>query len=345
MIKTSIIGLGRMGFTHFSIANAQPDVIVLAISEPSSFLRGFVKKHSRISCYKNYKQMIDTENLDCVFIATPSKWHFEVVQYAIQAGLHVFVEKPLCLNPIEGRKLIQLVEHDNVVNQVGYHNRFIGTFREAKRLLDLEKIGKIYHVVGEAYGPVVLKDKGQTWRSVSSEGGGCLYDYATHVVNLIQYLVGSPVAISGAVLRSIYSRYVDDAVYATIHYRDGISGQLSVNWSDESYRKMFTQITILAKKGKMIVDGQELKVFFRENPIDESYEKGWNIRWVTDLSPEVLFYVRGEEYSAQTEYFFDRIRKRSRVNINSFSSAWATDWVIDLIKTDAQSRKDVEWIG
>ena len=141
----------------------------------------------------------------------------------------------------------------------------------------------------EAYGPVVLKEKGMTWRSESSEGGGCLYDYATHVINLVQFLVGSPDKVSGTVLRNIYSKSVSDAVYSTLHFPQGLSGQLSVNWSDETYRKMSTRITVLAKKGKIIVDAQELKVFFRENPIDANYEKGWNMRWVTDLSPEVHF--------------------------------------------------------
>lgn len=283
--------------------------------------------------------MIDSVGLDCVFITTPTKFHFDMVHYALEAGLDVFVEKPFCLTPGDGKKLVELAEQNEIVNQVGYHNRFIGTFCEAKRLIEQGAIGEVYHVLGEAYGPVVLKEKGMTWRAESSEGGGCLYDYATHVINLTQFLVGSPESVSGAVLQSIYSRNVDDAVYATLHYRNNVSGQLAVNWSDETYRKMSTQITILGKNGKIIADAQELKVYLRQDPLDHTYEKGWNMRWVTDLSPNVQFYLRGEEYSAQIDYFIECIKNRCLDNINSFANAYATDYVADLIKKNAHARQ------
>lgn len=339
MIRAGIVGLGRMGVSHLAIANAQPDVEIAAVCEPSGFVTAAVEKHAGLSCHKDHRKMIDAVPLDCVFVTTPTRFHFDMVHYALSAGLHVFVEKPFCLNPEDGKKLVELAGQKQVVNQVGYHNRFIGTFREARRLLEANGIGEVYHVLGEAYGPVVLKERGMTWRSESSEGGGCLYDYATHVINLIQFLAGSPESVSGAVLKKIYSKNVDDAVYATLHFRNNMSGQLAVNWSDETYRKMSTRITILGKKGKIIVDAQELRAYFREDPLDNTYVRGWNTRWLTELSPPVQFYLRGEEYSAQIEYFIESIKSQRRDNINSFASAYATDYVADLIKNDAQARQ------
>ena len=84
-----------------------------------------------------------------------------------------------------------------LVTQVGYHNRFVGAFQEVKRLLDAGAIGEVTHVLGEAYGPVVLKPKGGTWRSQRTEGGGCLYDYAAHVLDLVNWYIGEPVGVGG----------------------------------------------------------------------------------------------------------------------------------------------------
>ena len=53
-------------------------------------------------------------------------------------------------------------------------------------------LGDLVHFTGEAYGPVVTKEKGGTWRSDPEEGGGCLFDYASHVINLIQEIIGRP---------------------------------------------------------------------------------------------------------------------------------------------------------
>ena len=106
-----------------------------------------------------------------------------------------------------------------------------------KRLLHAEIIGEVVHFTGEAYGPVVIREQGSTWRSDPKEGGGCLYDYASHVINLIQEIVGRPEKICGTLLKRIYSSNVDDAVYSLIKLKSGLTGVLQVNWSDETYRK------------------------------------------------------------------------------------------------------------
>ena len=142
MIRTGVVGLGRMGVSHCAIFNSQPDVDLVAVCEPSAFLRKAVQQYTAFRCYDDLDAMIESEKLDCAVITTPTRLHYSMVQTAINAGLHVFVEKPLCLNVHDGCMLIELAEEKDLANQVGYHNRFVGTFREAKRLLELDAVGK-----------------------------------------------------------------------------------------------------------------------------------------------------------------------------------------------------------
>jgi predicted dehydrogenase len=86
-----------------------------------------------------------------------------------------FCEKPFSLTSKQGEELVRLANQKWLVNQVGYHNHFIGTFIELKRLLKAGVIGELVHFTGEAYGPVVTKEKGGTWRTAPEEGGGCLF--------------------------------------------------------------------------------------------------------------------------------------------------------------------------
>ena len=186
--------------------------------------------------------------------------------------------------------------------------------------------------MGEAYGPVVTKKKQDTWRSKPEEGGGCLLDYASHVIDLLNYLVAPINKVHGAVLKSIYSGNVEDAVYALLETENKLSGVLSVNWSDETYRKMSTTITIVGSKGKIICDATELKIYFKEANCPAPYTKGWNIKHINDFAEAVDFYLRGEEYSAQVDYFIKAIEGKVPNNKNNFESAWLTDSVIDKIK-------------
>lgn len=197
MIKVGIIGLGKMGISHCSIVNAHALAKVVAICDTSSFVLEAFKKYTEIEIFTDYKKMIDTAGLDCVFIATPTKFHAEMVHYALSVGLHTFCEKPFVLNTEDGKKLIELAKQKKLVNQVGYHNRFIATFNECKRLVDQRVIGDIFHFNAETYGPVVVRQKSGTWRSQREEGGGCLYDYASHTLDLVKFIVGAPVKARG----------------------------------------------------------------------------------------------------------------------------------------------------
>jgi predicted dehydrogenase len=331
MIKAGIIGLGKMGISHCAIVNAHKNVNLAAVCDTSAFVLEAFKKYSSIKCYTDYQKLIDQENLDCVFIATPTKSHFEIAKYALEKKLHVFCEKPLGLTVNESKEMVDMANAKRLVNQVGYHNHFIGTFREMKRLLQNRILGEIYHFHGEAYGPVITREKEGSWRLSRETGGGCLYDYASHVLNLIQEIIGKPSQVSGSILKSIYSKGVEDSVYCTLVLENGISGQLSVNWSDETYRKMSTSLTVIGKSGKMICDASEMKIYLKKDLPKERLTKGWNIKYLTELSIPVDFYLRGEEYSAQIDYFINCIENNLKPDINSFYSGYNTDQVIEMI--------------
>jgi predicted dehydrogenase len=225
-----------------------------------------------------------------------------------------------------------------VVNQVGYHYRFVGAFEEVKRLLDCNAIGTVSHVLAEASGPVVLRAKGMSWRTQKAEGGGCLYDYAAHPVNLLNWLFGPAQRVDGAVLSSIFSADTDDEVYGTIHYASGPNVQLSVNWSDESFRKMSVRLTVWGSGGRIYADRQECQAYLRNtDKAPAGYVPGWNVRYTTDLTRPVWFYLRGEEYSAQLDYFIRCIVSRQQENINSFADAAETDRVLGMIRDSALS--------
>jgi predicted dehydrogenase len=249
--------------------------------------------------------------------------------------LHVFCEKPLTLSAAVSEELTRLAAERQLVTQVGYHNRFVATFNELKRLIDAAAVGKVSHVLAEAYGPVVTRPAKPTWRGKAELGGGALLDYAAHPLNLLNWYFGPATRCDSSVLSSIFSKGVEDEVYASLRFGD-VSAQLSVNWSDSSQRKMTTQISVWGEGGKLYADRQELRAFFTgADQLPDGYEPGWNLRYTTSLTKPVEFYVRGEEYSAQLEHFRDRIRGRTTENVNSFADAAMTDIAIQLIRLAA----------
>lgn len=337
MIRAAIIGLGKMGMSHAAILGGLPNVELVAACDMDSLLQSAFKKLTKIQMYTDYKKMIEEVKPDCVYVVTPTKLHYDMVMFALEHGCHVFCEKPFALTVEQGEKMVAMAKAKGLVNQVGYHNRYIGTFNEMKRLLAEGVIGKPFHFLGEAYGPVVLKSKGGTWRSDKKNGGGCIEDYAAHVLNLINYVTGSNlVDCKGTQMPSIFSNEVDDAVYGSLYLANGLKGQISVNWSDDTVRKMTTSIKIEGDGGKLEADATTLKIYVKENKPKYGLEKGWNFKYITDVTPLVDFNLRGEEYTAETQAFINSIVTGKVDERNSFETALQTDYIIKKMEEDAQ---------
>lgn len=336
MIRLGMVGLGKMGLSHLAIARAHPDIDLVAACDTTAYLTDVLNKYTGLKCYDDLDRMLAEEKLDAVLISTPSKLHAGMVQKALERGLHVFCEKPFVLDVNDGERLVQLAESKGLVTQVGYHYRFVGAFQEAARIVRSGALGTVHHVRAEAYGPVVLKAKGGTWRSAKSEGGGALYDYACHAIDLVNSIAGVPAAVSGVVRHGVFSRDVEDEVYCSLHYSDGANGQLCVNWSDESFRKMSTKISVWGTNGRITADRQECQIYLREpHAALPDTPAGWTVRYTTELTKEVWYYLRGEEYSAQIDYFVRSIENRRVDGENSFRSALQADRVVAMILAEA----------
>jgi len=340
MIRVGVVGLGKMGLSHLAMIRAHPSVTVEAVTDSLAYMLDILSKYTSVKTYSDYDAMLESTTLDAVIIATPTKFHFDMVKKALSRGIHVFCEKPLCLTSVESLELAGIAEKYNLITQVGYHNRFVGTFKEVHRLLANDAIGQVSHILVEAYGPVALEPKGSTWRSRKSEGGGCLYDYAAHPLNLLTWYLGEPSAVSGAALGKIFSAETPDEVYGTLHFPSGATGQVSVNWSDESCRKMTTRVTIWGSAGKIYADRQECQTYLRSTAtVPAGYRQGWNVRYATDLTEPVWFYLRGEEYSAQLDHFVSRCEGEQVPGENTFSTAAITDRVLELLTLDAATSR------
>ena len=218
MLRAGFIGFGRMGITHFSILNTHPSVKIVAVCDRSNTMLNILKKYVDIGTYSDYRKMINEEALDFVIISTPTDSHSEIIKVAVDNNLHTFTEKPFSVTVADGRETLAHLEEKTLVSQVGYQSRFNEVFMEVKRLLDNGLIGEVKNFSSEMYGATVLKDSKASWRGKRQMGGGCMYDIASHCIDLVLYLLGQPDKVVGSIMQSIYSSDVEDLVSSTFIY-------------------------------------------------------------------------------------------------------------------------------
>lgn len=343
MLRIGIVGLGKMGMSHLAILRAHPRVEIAGVCDTARYILDGLAKYTGIPVFSDYATMLREARLDGVLIATPSAAHGPMVRAALAQGLDVFCEKPFCLDPAEARALAHMARELGRVGQVGYHYRYVASFAEVRRLIATNALGPISHIRAEAYGAVVLRPQPQSWRTKKVSGGGCLYDYAAHPLNLVNWVVGPLHQVDSAVLSPIFSSETDDEVYAVMRAADGTSVNLSVNWSDPSVRKMTTKLSLWGRYGKLYADRQEVQLFLRDDaPVPDGYRPGWTVKYTTELTPEVDYYLRGEEYSAQIWDWVTAMETRRLDGVNSFSAAAETDAALAAIVARAADSVSVE---
>lgn len=334
-IKLGIIGAGRMGITHYSIINSHPNVEIESVADPSTLVLTLMKKYLPVKTFKDYNELFEKAKPDAVLICTPPNLHFPIIEKCAKLGIHVFSEKPFTTKFEAASELNTLFSKTNLVNQVGYVNRFNDVFSKTKELVENGLIGKVIRFKSEMFSCTITKsDEGSGWRASRESGGGAVFEMASHAIDLVNFLVGKPDKITGSSLNHIYSQNVEDAMSSTFLYKNGISGTIYVNWSDPSYRKPTNKIEIFGNEGRIMADQHSLKIFM--NKANETYNlrQGWNTLYITDIFKPVPFYVRGNEFTSQLYHFIDCIQNKTATNKCSFQDGANTLEVIDQIFND-----------
>jgi predicted dehydrogenase len=106
------------------------------------------KLGDNVARYKDFRRLLDRKDIDAVVIATPDHWHAIQSIMACQAGKDIYVEKPLSITVVEGRKMVEAAKHYNRVVQVGLHRRSSKCYMEAVKNVPSGKIGEV--TVGRA---------------------------------------------------------------------------------------------------------------------------------------------------------------------------------------------------
>lgn len=166
VIRAAIIGPGGMGTHHLKQLVGRKDVVITHVCDVDknrlATAADHVTKGSRQApkAVKDMREVFDSKDVDAVWIATPDHWHAPAAILALDAGKHVYVEKPCCHNIREGRLLIEAAKRSGKMLQVGTQSRSTPTVMEAMERLRKGEIGEV--LVAKAWNSQLRKSIGKT---------------------------------------------------------------------------------------------------------------------------------------------------------------------------------------
>jgi len=226
-VSVGIIGCGN--FTQgviLPVLGKIKDVDIKAIASGTGKTAQHVaQKYQCQYCATDYKEILDDQDINAVFITTRHHLHAKMVCEALKRGKHVFVEKPLCLDQEELKEIVQVYEslgNDKPMLVVGFNRRFSAGLSEIQKKLAVRSTPlMMQYRVNAGYIP------SDHWVHDPNEGGGRIIGEVCHFVDALQYIIGSaPVKVYATRLPSGGKVFADDNVNVVIDFADGSSGTI-----------------------------------------------------------------------------------------------------------------------
>lgn len=246
--------------------------VVAVMRRDAAKAEDYANRHGVPRWYNDADKLINDSEVNAIYVATPPSTHMEYTIRAAEAGLPVYVEKPMAANYNECVKMIDACKSYNVSLFVAYYRRRLPLFVKVKELVDSSVIGEIQAVCMRLFQRPKsddFKKNNLPWR-VNPEvaGAGYFYDLASHQFDYLDYVFGPIKQVTGnkSNLAALYS--AEDTVSAAFEFESGIQG--SGIWSFNSGTEL-DHVEIVGNKGKI-----EFSTFDKK-PIQLTSENGREI--------------------------------------------------------------------
>lgn len=232
-MKTAVVGFGFMGMTHTIniLKNPKMELTGIVVRNPENVNRR-IKENSgnfstgeltredieKIKVYSDLEACLENDKPDAVVIAVHTASHFEMAKKVLQAGAHVFVEKPFVLNIEEGEELIDLAKSNNKTLMIGHVVRFMPTYEKLKNWIDNKEFGELEFLSMSRFSGLPAWGQWKERQKDFGSSGGALIDLVIHDIDFAQWTCGIPDTIESQVLPGKLSNH--DYVSALWRYKD-----------------------------------------------------------------------------------------------------------------------------
>lgn len=232
-LRYGVIGVAGMGRFHIQRAldNERVELAALVDVNEASLREAVTAYKAR--GFSDYRAMLDAGVVDAVSIATPHHLHAQIGLACLQAGVHIFLEKPFANRLSDADKMLTEARRRNLKICVGHQYRLHRSPQLMKHIIESGELGRIMQVLWTwaEFRPESYYRR-DNWRTTWHQaGGGLLMNQASHDLDLICWLFGSPTAVSAEVVNQLHGMALDDALSASVEFEGSALAtlQMSIN--------------------------------------------------------------------------------------------------------------------
>src|SRR5262245_28988890 len=234
------IGCGYWGPNVLRNFSAQPNCRVKTVAEINPERQAYVRANfPRSAVVSDVDALLNDPEIDAVVVATPAASHHALTKQVLESGKHVFVEKPLATSTEQADELVSLAAKAGKTLMVGHTFLYNAAVRYAKKLLNDKSLGQLYYIYSQRLNLGQVRSDVNAW-----------WNLAPHDVSIMMYLMNDelPVSVSATGVSYIQPG-IEDVVFATLKWANGVTGHIHVSWLDPGKIRKMT----LVGSRKMVV--------------------------------------------------------------------------------------------
>ncbi len=207
-LRVGIIGCGWIAEAHVIHYKEMPDVEIVALADlVDGKAEAFAKKFEieNAKCYPDHKSMLDAEKLDAVSVCTYNGTHAECTIYALQKGVHVLLEKPMCVTLEEAVEIRKAELKSGKILSIGFQPRYNPNMIKLKEIVQSGVLGKIYYIqTGGGRRRGIPTPFGTTFIEKETGGIGALGDIGCYSLDMVLNAIGYPKPLTVSGYKSAY---------------------------------------------------------------------------------------------------------------------------------------------
>ena len=208
-------------------------------------LQDIGRRHPGAQLTSDFEQLLADDELDAIVIATPVPTHAPLAKRALEAGKHVFVEKPMAMNAADAEELVALAEERDLTLMPGHLLIYHPAVRKLKELTASEELGEIRYVYGNR------QNHGKIRTNESA-----LWSLGVHDLSVILYLIDEEPSEAWAHGNAFLNEGVEDVVFCYLRFPSGKVAHMHLSWLDpHKMRKM----TVVGREKMAVFDDMELE--------------------------------------------------------------------------------------
>jgi len=331
-MKVAVCGYGPMGRTHTQLLKEHDGVELIGVADVQADLRKQAEEEHGIQTWQSGQELIDAQVADVICVCAPTYLHSALTVRALEAGHHVFCEKPMGLNPAECTAMIEASERTGKLLTIGQVLRFWPEYVFLKQAVDSGQYGRLQTLSMTRVGGVTIGY--ESWFLDEKRGGMQIFDRHIHDTDLTLWLLGRPQAVEsygfekdpaleGGLVHT-FTRYVYDGIAVSA---EG-SADLPAGYPfTMGYLAVFDKATIEYSNQHsptltLYKESGEQEVPELPQPLGE-IQSGLNISSASG-------------YFLEQVYFFDCIRNNRRPEIVAPESARET---VEIVRCEIESAR------